>query len=99
MRIRIAPPARSDLDAIWFYIAQESGNVEAATRVVSAITDKFALLAQFPFIGRSLEASERANVRTFPANRYTIFYSTRVDEIRVLRIIHSSRDAQLIFGA
>ena len=98
MRIRIAQQARSDLDAIWLYIAQESGSTDAATRVVSTITDKFALFARFPFIGKSLESHARPHVRSFSADRYMIFYSTRADEIRILRIIHASRDAQSVFS-
>jgi toxin ParE1/3/4 len=98
MRIRIAQQARSDLDAIWLYIAQESGSIDAATRVVSSIADKFALFARFPFIGKSLASHARPNVRTFSADRYMIFYSTKADEIRILRIIHASRDVQSVFA-
>ena len=98
MRIRLAQQARSDLDAIWLYIAQESGSTDTATRVVSSITQKFALFTRFPFIGKSLEPHARPHVRTFAADHYTIFYSTKADEIRNLRIIHASRDIQSIFG-
>jgi toxin ParE1/3/4 len=98
MRIRLAQQARSDLDAIWLYIAQESGIADTATRVVNSITEKFALFSRFPFIGKSLASHNRPEVRIFSVDRYLIFYSTRADEIRILRIIHTSRDAQSIFG-
>jgi toxin ParE1/3/4 len=98
MRIRVAPQARADLDEIWLYIARESGNHAIATRVVGSITDKFGLFSKFPNIGRSLESDLRPNVRTFPVNSYVIFYSVRPGEIRILRIIHASRDALAIFA-
>jgi toxin ParE1/3/4 len=97
MRIRVAPQARADLDGIWLYVARESGNHAIATRVVGSIADKFGLFARFPNIGKSLESDLRPNVRSFPVNSYVIFYSARPGEIRILRIIHASRDAQAVF--
>ncbi len=98
MRIRLAPQARLDLDAIWLYIARESGSEDAATRAISSITDEFGLFAKFPHIGRSLESELRPSIRTFPVNSYVIFYSVRPEEIRILRILHARRDAQAIFA-
>jgi toxin ParE1/3/4 len=97
MRIRLSPQARADLDDIWFHVANESGSEERATRFVTAITDEFALFARFPFIGKSFESTKPANVRSFPVSNYLIFYSTRPNEIRVLRIIHASRDVWAVF--
>jgi toxin ParE1/3/4 len=97
MRIRLAQQARADLDTIWLYIARESGNSDSATRAVGSITEKFGLFAKFPHIGRSLESDLRPNVRSFPVNSYVIFYSVKPGEIRILRIIHASRDAQAAF--
>jgi len=97
MRIRIPPQARADLDGIWLYIARESGSPDTATRAVESIVDKFALFSKFPHIGKSLEAESRPNVRTFPVGNYVIFYSVRPGEIRILRIIHASRDAENVF--
>jgi len=96
-RIRLSPQARADLDDVWFYFARESGSAERATRIVAAITDKFALFARFPFIGKSFESAKRPNIRSFPVSNYVIFYSTYPTEIRVLRIIHASRDAWAVF--
>jgi len=98
MRIRLAQQARSDLDAIWLYIAQESGSTDTATRVVSSIAEKFSLFARFPFLGKSLESHLRPNIRTFSADHYMIFYSTKAEEIRILRVIHASRDVQSVFA-
>jgi toxin ParE1/3/4 len=97
-RIRLAPQARADLDAIWLYIARESGSTDSATRTVGAIADKFGLFARFPNIGKSLESGLRPNVRTFPVSNHVIFYRVKPGEIRILRIIHASRDAQAVFS-
>jgi toxin ParE1/3/4 len=97
MRIRLAPQARADLDSIWLFIARESGNIEIATRTVGSIADKFALFSKFPQIGKSLESEGRPKVRTFPVGNYVIFYSVQPGEIRILRVIHASRDAEGIF--
>lgn len=98
MRIRLAPQARDDLDAIWLYIARESGSQAMATRAVSSVTDKFGFFARFPYIGKTLESVTHPNVHTFPVNNYMIFYSVKPGEIRILRIIHTSRNAPAVFA-
>jgi hypothetical protein len=47
MRLRIAPSAEADLDEIWLYLVQETGNLVLATEIVDSITDKFSLLTSF----------------------------------------------------
>jgi toxin ParE1/3/4 len=98
MRIRLAPQARADLDGIWLYLARESGNIEIATRAIAAITEKFGLFARFPYLGKELRPGATPDVRTFPFNNYVIFYNPKAGEIRILRIIHASRDAAAVFA-
>lgn len=97
MRIRLAPQAREDLDSIWLYVAQESGNSAAATRMIESIAGRFLLLSRFPFIGRSLDSAHRPAIRALSAGNYIVFYDPRMDEIRILRVIHASRDAFAVF--
>lgn len=97
MQIRLAPQARTDLDAIWLYMAQESGSEAPANRLIAAIAERFQMLARFPYIGKSQEAELRAHIRTFPVGKHLIFYSIRPDELRILRVIHASRDAYAVF--
>jgi plasmid stabilization system protein ParE len=73
MRIRLAPQARSDLDEIWLYVACGSGSPLIATRHIESIVRRFQLLANFPFIGRSLEATGRSNIRSLAAGNYLVF--------------------------
>jgi hypothetical protein len=44
MAHRVAPRAGADLDDIWFCVAQESGSVEIANRLIDSITDRFLFL-------------------------------------------------------
>jgi toxin ParE1/3/4 len=98
MRIRLAPQARADLDEVWLYVALKSGNPEIATRHVESIARGFGLLAKFPAIGRSLETSNRPNVRTLAIRGHIVFYRPADSEIRILRIIHAARDAYAVFA-
>ena len=50
---RLSPEAEADLDGIWFYVARESGSIGIASRVVENITERFWLLAQYPYLGRA----------------------------------------------
>ena len=68
MAHRLAPQARAQLDHIWNYIASESGSVAAADRVIDAITERFYLLAQFPYMGRARD-DLRSGLRSFPVGQ------------------------------
>ena len=48
MAHRLAPEVEGDLDAIWYYIANESGSIEIADRQVDRITEAFYRLATHP---------------------------------------------------
>lgn len=98
MKIRIASAARGDIDAIWLSLAQNSGP-DVATALLEALAEKFSLFARFPGIGRPLDAGQVHGVRTFAIDRYMIFYRHTESEIRILRVIHTSRDAFAVFGS
>ena len=48
MAHRLAPEVEGNLDAIWYYIAKESGSIEIADRQVDRITEAFYRLATHP---------------------------------------------------
>ena len=52
MAHRLASQVEFELDDIWHYIARESGSTEIADRLIDSITDRFFLLANYPYIGR-----------------------------------------------
>ena len=47
MRHRRSPQADADLDAIWLFVARESGSLAAADRLIDDIAERFLLLAAF----------------------------------------------------
>jgi toxin ParE1/3/4 len=98
MNFQVAPEAEADLDEIWLYLAQESGNPIIATRVVNSITDRFVLLAKFPNMGRSRDPDLLGRRRSFPIDRYVIFYRVQSGQVQILRVLHGSRDVQAIFA-
>ena len=53
MAHRLAPRAETDLDDSWYYVAKESGSIEIANRLIDTITDRFFMLAGFPYVGRA----------------------------------------------
>ncbi len=94
IRYSIAPLARGDLDEIWDYIA--SDNAAAANRLLDELHQMFLLLGTQPLIGQTRQEL-RENLRSFSVGKYVIYYE-RVDrQIRVLRVLHGSRDVNVVF--
>jgi toxin ParE1/3/4 len=94
MAHRLAPEAETDLDEIWLYTAQESGDPEIADRLIDSITNRFFLLATHLHVGRRREPElPRPGLRSFPIGRYVIFYRVTDDEdVFILRVLAGARD-------
>ncbi|HXE14668.1 MAG TPA: type II toxin-antitoxin system RelE/ParE family toxin [Bryobacteraceae bacterium] len=94
--------AERDLDEAWFYIARESGSTDVATRVVDDIYRRFWFLAENPYGGRGRDEDLRPELRSFPADQYTVIYRVgKNDEdaaVYILHVIHSSRDLPGVIG-
>lgn len=50
---RVTRHAEADLDDIWYYVAKESASMDVANHLVDSLTDRFLLLARFPYLGRN----------------------------------------------
>jgi toxin ParE1/3/4 len=87
----LAPEAKSDLDDIWCYVANESGQVEVADRLIDAITSRFQLLAAHPHIGRKRD-DLRSGLRSFPVDDYVILYRVQGEAVLILHVLHGRRD-------
>jgi plasmid stabilization system protein ParE len=72
MAHRVSPAAEHDLDDIWYYVAKESGSIEIANHLIDTITDRFFLLAGFPYIGRSRDNDFGIKCRSFAIGEYVI---------------------------
>ena len=91
--IRLAPEAEADLDAIWLYIASESGSTEIATRVVEHITERFWLLVRHPYLGHRRDDDLRPGLRSLIADEYVIIHRVAEDEsVLILHIVHGKSD-------
>lgn len=93
MAHRLAPQARAELSNIWNYIARESGNAAAADGVIDSITERFYLLAQFPYMGRARD-DLRPGLRSFPVGQYVIIYTIDDEDVQILHVFHGRRDIE-----
>ena len=65
MAHRLAPEVEGDLDAIWYYLAKESGSIEIADRQVDRVTEAFYRLATHPHLGRRRDEDLRPGFAQF----------------------------------
>jgi toxin ParE1/3/4 len=94
-RVRRTSDARSDLTAIWLYIAQD--NMPAADRLMDEIDHALELVLRFPESGEPVEYL-RTGVRRSIVGNYQLFYEPTDDGIRLLRIYHAARRIEDIFS-
>jgi toxin ParE1/3/4 len=92
--VSIRPRARIDIAGIWEFIAEDS---EAqADAFVDRFDAHFQLLARQPGLGRTRDEL-LAGLRSFPFERYMIFYVALEDGIDVVRVLHCARDVDAQF--
>ncbi|MCU0240004.1 MAG: type II toxin-antitoxin system RelE/ParE family toxin [Pyrinomonadaceae bacterium] len=91
----ITPHAEKDIDDILMFIAAE--NIDAAISFQMRLENLFELLADNPKIGR--ERNEiKLDLRSFPEGNYLIFYREWSGIVAIVRVLHSARDLDEIFG-
>lgn len=93
-QFRVSATARTDLDDIWFYIAQD--DVTAADKFIQAVISKFLKLAEWPEIGRQREELS-PRLRSLAVGRCVIFYRPMESGIEVVRVLHGARDLPPLF--
>jgi len=98
MAHRVAPDAEADLDDIWLHVARESGSIEIADRLVDTITERFFVLASFPFMGRSRDEDLGPHCRSLAIGEYVIVHCVENDAALILRVVHGRRDLDTLFG-
>ena len=94
-RVTRRPLAAADILDIWDHIAEDS--IEQADRWVDKLDEKFKLIATQPLMGRARDELA-ADLRSFPFGRYVIFYQPIEHGIDVVRVLHSARDIDAVFG-
>jgi toxin ParE1/3/4 len=94
----VSPQAEADLEDIWYYVATQSGTVEAADRSIDSLTHRFLLLANHPYIGRVRDEDFGSGSRSFPVGDYVIVYRVEGEDVWILRVAHGRRDIEALFG-
>lgn len=95
-RLRVSSLAERDLDDIWYRIALNSG-IALADQVIDSITEKFALLAEFPEAGVRRDEID-PGVRALPVQRYLIYYRESGKFLDIARVLHGMRDQCAAFS-
>lgn len=86
--------AEKDLDSIWLHYAKSS--VAAADRFLEDFRERAAIHVQLPGMG-ILRDDVLARSRCFIVGRYLAFYRIEGESIRILRVLHGSRDIPAAF--
>lgn len=87
--------AAQDLQEINDYLF--AGNPDVADRLLTLITQKFDILAQFRSMGRRRDELLPA-LRSFPVDDYLIFYRPIVEGIEVVRVVSGYQDLEALFS-
>ncbi|MCF6210414.1 MAG: type II toxin-antitoxin system RelE/ParE family toxin [Gammaproteobacteria bacterium] len=90
----ISPEAEQDLLDIWLYIAEDS-SVNAG-RFLDRLEGKALKLTEFTEIG--IDRPElAADLKSFPVDRYVLYYRVNTGGIELVRVLHGSRDINRAF--
>ena len=89
MVYRLSSLAERDLDGIWLYVAEDASPA-VADRLIDALAERFALLAEQPRMGR-LRPELGPDVRSFTVENHVIYYRHEGD-VLIARVLHGRRD-------
>jgi|SRR6266852_6966491 len=92
--LRITPRATLDLIEIWNYIADDS--IENADLFIDQLDEAMRKLRRYPGMGRQREELA-PRIRSFPYQRYVIFYRIDSKTIEIVRVLHGARDVESNF--
>ncbi len=80
--------AEKHLDAIYYYIAQNSP--EYAQRIIDRLTRRSQQISDYPFSGRIVPEYEMDQIREIIEGPYRLIYYIKPDRIDVLAVIHGA---------
>ena len=89
-----SPQAFLDLQGILVYIARDKP--QAARRFVKRLKDECRFLATTPLAGTSRDDLS-SGLRAFSVGNYIIYFHATETGIRVERVLHGSRDVDMMF--
>ena len=88
-RVSYSTQAQEDILDITFYIARDS--VTAAHRLLQKILRACEKLGASPRAGR-LRDEIAPNLRSFPLEKYVVFYRPVRGGVEIVRVLHGARD-------
>lgn len=88
-QLMISEQATHDLTDIWLYIANDSP--ASADTFLNSILEKCQLFCSSPAMGRSRDEL-LPGLRSFPLQRYIIFYRVQPWSIEIVRVLSGYRD-------
>jgi plasmid stabilization system protein ParE len=94
---QLTPQALDDLSEIWDYIAED--NVQAASRVESAILSACNNLAMYPLIGSKRTEITPLPVRFWTVTRYpnyVVVYRPDTNPLQVMSVLHAKRNIKAL---
>jgi plasmid stabilization system protein ParE len=92
MALKVSAEVEAELDAIWSYVAMESGDTEIADRLINSITDHFFILARNPEIGRRRDHDLRPGLRSLSVGQYVILHRIEKRNVLILHVFHGRRN-------
>jgi toxin ParE1/3/4 len=90
--VRLTPQARTDLDEIWAYTAEQWG-IDQAESYLRTLDASFHLLAEHPGIGRSVDDIRKGYFK-FPAASHVLIFRLRDGQVEIVRVLHKSSDVE-----
>ena len=94
LKIHKSPEAETDLDEIWWYIAQD--NLGYADKFIDEIEAICRKLARFKSMGRNRDELH-PGLQSFPVGKYLIFYMPINSGIEIIRVLHGMMDIDALF--
>jgi toxin ParE1/3/4 len=95
-RVRLTPRARDDLDEVWLYIAGD--NMDAADRLIDAISSRCRSLADFPDLGPA-RPDIAPDARMLTIDNYIVLYRRDGDDIEIVRVTHGARRLEALWAS
>ena len=96
MKLALSPRAKLDLKEIWSYVFVESTSEVIAARLIDKLSRTIDKLKKSPRMGRSRASDLGLDLRSFPSGNYIILYRIDGATVRVVRVLHGSRDLKKI---
>ena len=95
LRLVVLPAAKADLIEIGDFIAAD--NPPRALTFVAEIEARMRKILDMP--SASLRRDElHSGLRSVRHRRYSVYFVEIEDEVRVVRVLHTSRDVEAVFG-